>query len=141
MISKILKLVLAFSLVTLQSCSNSKIGNFLESSFQNLKESESNKNLEENKENKSNKNLEENKENESNKNLEDNKENKSNDEVKKKTEKNFSNNKSEYKPYSYRIIILLKDVDPSSPVEIFSNVLKDSNVDFEIEKIEIYQDE
>ena len=128
MILKIYKLCLVISLLTLQSCSGSKLGDFLELSFDNIKEEESNIELKDNLENQSD--IE----------VKDNLENQSDIEVKDNVEKNLLN-KSDYKPYSYRIIILLKDVDPSSPVEIFSSVLKESNVDFEIEKIEIYQDE
>ena len=117
MILKIYKLCLVLSLITLHSCAGSKLGNFLELSFDNMKEEESD--------------IE----------VKDNLEKLSNIEVKDNAEKNLLNKSSDYKPYSYRIIILLKDVDPSSPVEIFSSVLKESNVDFEIEKIEIYQDE
>ena len=42
-----------------------------------------------------------------------------------------------YKPKSYRIFVILKKVDPSFPTENFSKVLKNGNINFEIEKIEL----
>ena len=38
------------------------------------------------------------------------------------------------------MIIILKEVDPSAPTQKFSNVLKNANILFEIEKIERFQD-
>jgi len=37
---------------------------------------------------------------------------------------------------SYKIIIILKDVDPKDPTEELSSILSNSEVNFEIEKIE-----
>ena len=37
---------------------------------------------------------------------------------------------------SYKIIFILKDVDPKDPTEELSSILSDSEVNFEIEKIE-----
>jgi len=37
---------------------------------------------------------------------------------------------------SYKIIFILKDVDPKDPTEELSSILSNSEVNFEIEKIE-----
>ena len=37
---------------------------------------------------------------------------------------------------SYKIIFILKDVDPQDPTEELSSILSNSDVNFEIEKIE-----
>ena len=37
---------------------------------------------------------------------------------------------------SYKIIFILKDVDPKDPTEELSSILNNSEVNFEIEKIE-----
>ena len=42
-----------------------------------------------------------------------------------------------YNPKSYRIFVILKQVDPSYPTEDFSRVLMNGNINFEIEKIEL----
>ena len=45
-----------------------------------------------------------------------------------------------FNPKSYRIFVILKKVDPSSPTEKFSKVLRDASIDFEIEKIELIKE-
>ena len=42
-----------------------------------------------------------------------------------------------YIPKSYRVFVILKKVDPSFPTENFSKVLRDGDINFEIEKIEL----
>ena len=37
---------------------------------------------------------------------------------------------------SYKIILILKDVDPKDPTEELTNILRNSEVNFEIEKVE-----
>ena len=49
--------------------------------------------------------------------------------------KNFSK-KRKTKLQSYKIILILKDVDPKGPTEELSSILSNSEVNFEIEKIE-----
>tara|TARA_B100000900_G_scaffold341341_1_gene304377 strand:- start:168 stop:578 length:411 start_codon:yes stop_codon:yes gene_type:complete len=44
--------------------------------------------------------------------------------------------KTNYDPQAYRVVIILKDADPTAPSQKFSNVLKNANILFEIEKIE-----
>jgi len=39
-------------------------------------------------------------------------------------------------PQSYKIIFILKDVDPKDPTKDLSTILSNSEVNFEIEKIE-----
>ncbi len=42
-----------------------------------------------------------------------------------------------YNPKSYRVFLILKKVDPSFPTENFSKVLRNGDINFEIEKIEL----
>ena len=71
--------------------------------------------------------------------------------VLKKSEKKSKNNKNisdkkisfqnkEYKPKSYKIIFILKNVDPKDPTQDLRTILRNSDVNFEIEKIERYFD-
>ena len=184
MIFKKKELFLLIFLIFLQSCSGGRIGNFLESSFNDLEKTSKNEDLQNNLLNKNDINLKkENKkfddkknkkikkvekpknvsENKKDINLE--KENKKFDDKKiKKVEKpkNVPENKNEInlekenKKFddkknkkikksskkrnidlqSYKIIFILKDVDPKDPTEELSSILSNSEVNFEIEKIE-----
>ena len=122
MIFKKKEFFLLIFLIFLQSCSGGRIGNFLESSFNDLekisKKVESPKNVPENK---------------NDINLE--KENKKFDDKKNKKIKNLSK-KRKIELQSYKIIFILKDVDPKDPTEELSSILSNSEVNFEIEKIE-----
>jgi len=135
----------------LQSCSGGRIGNFLESSFNDLEKTSKNEDLQNNFLNKNDINLEkENKkfddkkikkvekpknvpENKKDINLE--KENKKFDDKKNKKIKNLSK-KRKIELQSYKIIFILKDVDPKDPTEELNSILSNSEVNFEIEKIE-----
>ena len=147
MTNKISNFVFLILLFLLQSCSGGKLGNFLESSFKN---------------NQSNKIFQ----NDSNKNLESSAIYKEKKLVKKKdTIKNIdidvdtkplnivksfpikANNANtiekrnkNYSPKSYRVFVILKKVDPSFPTENFSKVLRNGDINFEIEKIELMPD-
>jgi len=181
MILKKKEFFLLIFLIFLQSCSGGRIGNFLESSFNDLEKTSKNEDLQNNLLNKNDINLE--KENkkfddkknkkikkvEKPKNILENKKTleKENKEIKDKTNKkikkvekpkNVPENKkdinSEKIPkqknnkikkstkkrnidlQSYKIIFILKDVDPKDPTEELSSILSDSEVNFEIEKIE-----
>ncbi len=187
MIFKKKEFFLLIFLIFLQSCSGGRIGNFLESSFNDLDKTSKNQDLQNNLLNKNDINLE--KENkkfndkknkkikkvEKQKNFQENKndinlekENKKfNDKKNKKIkkvekQKNFQENKNdinlekENKKFndkknkkiknlskkrkielqSYKIIFILKDVDPKDPTEELSSILSNSEVNFEIEKIE-----
>ncbi len=172
-------------LILIQSCSGGRIGNFLDSSFENIEESdikedvknnlkkkiviksggtaEKNKKIEEtnikedvknNLKNKiviksggtveKNKNIEETKikedikNNFKNKVLKDSEKKSKNN--KKNSVKNISSQKRIFQPKSYKIIFILKDVDPKDPTEDLRTILRNSDVNFEIEKIERYFD-
>jgi len=147
----------------LQSCSGGMIGNFLELSFRNIEEDK----LKINENNFNSKKLPLNKNNskvsnqstinkikkdfskENNElniqkkyNLKSNKISNSQKTVIKKNIIQDQNKtiKSNYYPQSYRVTIILKDVDPSGPSQKFSNALKNANILFEVEKIERFQD-
>jgi hypothetical protein len=187
MILKKKEFFLLIFLIFLQSCSGGRIGNFLESSFNDLEKTSKNEDLQNNLLNKNDINLEkENKkfddkkdkkikrvekpknvpENKNDINLE--KENKKFDDKKDKKikrvekpknvpeNKNDLNLEKENKKFddkkdkkinnlskkrkielqSYKIILILKDVDPKDPTEELSSILSNSEVNFEIEKIE-----
>ena len=121
MIFKKKEFFLLIFLIFLQSCSGGRIGNFLESSFNDLEKTSKNENLQNNLLNKKDINLE--------------KENKKFDDKKNKKIKNLSK-KRKIELQSYKIIFILKDVDPKDPTEELSSILSNSEVNFEIEKIE-----
>ena len=121
MIFKKKEFFLLIFLIFLQSCSGGRIGNFLESSFNDLEKTSKNEDLQNNLLNKNDINLE--------------KENKKFDDKKNKKIKNFSK-KRKIELQSYKIIFILKDVDPKDPTEELSSILSNSEVNFEIEKIE-----
>nr|ABE11341.1 conserved hypothetical protein [uncultured Prochlorococcus marinus clone HOT0M-10D2] len=187
MIFKKKEFFLLIFLIFLQSCSGGRIGNFLESSFNDLEKTSKNEDLQNNLLNKKDINLEkenkkfddkknkkikkvvkpknvpenkkdinlekENKkfddkknkkikkvvkpknvpENKKDINLE--KENQKFDDKKNKKIKNLSK-KRKIELQSYKIIFILKDVDPKDPTEELSSILSNSEVNFEIEKIE-----
>ena len=141
-------------LILLQFWSGGRMGNFLDSSFKDMEEKKIKEDIKNNLKNKvvlksggmveKNKNMEEKKIKEDIKNNFKNK-------VLKKSEKKSKNNKTtsdknisfqnrEYKPKSYKIIFILKDVDPKDPTEDLRTILRNSDVNFEIEKIERYFD-
>ena len=121
MIFKKKEFFLIIFLIFLQSCSGGRIGNFLESSFNDLEKTSKNEDLQNNLLNKNDINLE--------------KENKKFDDKKNKKIKNLSK-KRKIELQSYKIIFILKDVDPKDPTEELSSILSNSEVNFEIEKIE-----
>ena len=146
----------------LQSCSGGRVGNFLELSFKNKKEDElksiennvkiqntliNNKNLKDSNKPeiiKTNKDFPKltNKINTQKRNL---KSDEINSKKKKVIKQNIINDKNKkietnYEPQSYRVVIILKGVDPTDPSQKFSNVLKNANIIFEIEKIERFQE-
>ena len=144
MANKITNFVFLILLFLLQSCSGAGIGNFLESSFKNnnfnkISQNDSNKKFKSDILSKDKNELKKKdiinkiKSNNDNKNL--NIANaisiKTNDvNIIKKTNQKFQ-------PKSYRVFVILKKVDPSSPTENFSMVLRNGDINFEIEKIEL----
>ena len=144
MINKISNFVFLILLVFLQSCSGGKLGNFLESSFKynNSNKISQNGNNEELKNNiifenkklvKKTDKIIKRKLSDENKplNFVDSSSMKIND------EKVIKKRNLNYKPKSYRIFVILKKVDPSFPTENFSKALRNGDIDFELEKIEL----
>ena len=117
------KLFIFIILILLQSCSGGRIGNFFESSFKNIEETKMKEDLKNNLKNKVLKMSE--------------KKSKNN---KKISDKNIFLQNKTYQPKSYKIIFILKDVDPKDPTEDLRTILRNSDVNFEIEKIERYFD-
>ena len=153
MIYKIKKNFLLIFLFLLQSCSGSTIGNFLETSFDNLdniNKSEDRKDILENKKLlnqeikvRKKKDIKATKK-EDRKDILENKKvlklEKKSDKTKKNKKVNNSFKKSKNELQSYKIIFILKDVNPQDPIKEFSTILKNSKVNFEIEKIERFLD-
>ena len=148
MIFKKKEFFLLIFLIFLQSCSGGRIGNFLESSFNDLEKTTQNEDLQNNLVNKKilvkeNKEIN-NKKNKKIKKLEkpenfiENKKDINSEKILK--QKNYKIKKSTKKRnidlQSYKIIFILKDVDPKDPTEELSSILSNSEVNFEIEKIE-----
>ena len=190
MIFKKKEFFLLIFLIFLQSCSGGRIGNFLESSFNDLEKISKDEDLQNNLVNKKIKKVEkpenfiENKKDinsekiikqknkkikkvEKPKNFIGNKKDINSEKISKQKNKkikkaekpeNFIENKKDInsekipkqknikikKPiksrniglHSYKIIFILKDVDPKDPTEELSSILSNSEVNFEIEKIE-----
>ncbi len=173
MIFKKKEFFLLIFLILLQSCSGGRIGNFLESSFNDLetisKDEDSQKNLLNKKivvgkneeikkvekpknvlENKKEINLEKEKEEingiknkkikrvEKPKNVLENKNTINVEKIPKQKKYKIKNSskKRKIELQSYKIIFILKDVDPKDPTEELSSILSNSEVNFEIEKIE-----
>jgi hypothetical protein len=181
MISKKKEFFLLIFLIFLQSCSGGTIGNFLESSFNDLEKTNQNEDLQNNlvnkkivvKENKGingiknkkikkvekPKNTPENKKDinlekenrgingtnnkkikkvEKPKNAPENKKDINLEKIPKQKNNKIKNlsKKRKSELQSYKIIFILKDVDPKDPTEELSSILSNSEVNFEIEKIE-----
>ena len=143
MVNKISNFVLLTTFFLLQSCSGGWIGNFLETSFDNNPNKKSQNAF--NKELKRDKFFNEmkllNKKDEISK-IEANNESKSLNIANSFSSDTNNKNKikkqnQNYIPKSYRVFVILKRVDPSSPTENFSKVLRNGDVNFVIEKIEL----
>ena len=156
------KFFLLIIFILLQSCSGGSIGNFLESSFENIEETKTNEDIKNNFKNKTVINSAEIREKtkdfkeakkkyiedtETKKDIKNNLKNKEIKKVEKRSknnkkiiEKNISLQNKKYQPKSYKIIFILKDVDPKDPTENLRTILRNSDVNFEIEKIERYID-
>ena len=145
MILKKKEFFLLFFLIFLQSCSGGKIRNFLDSSFNDLEKTSKNEDLQKNLVNKTTVEKEK-------KEIDDKKikkieklkivpENKKYTNLEKIPKqkinkiKNLSK-KRKIELQSYKIIFILKDVDPKDPTKDLSTILRNSEVNFEIEKIE-----
>ena len=142
------EIFLSIFLILLQSCSGGKIGNFLESSFDDLEQISQNDDFQKNlnsEKDVSKENVEINEKNYEKKEkinqpkvVLENKNSTNLDKIEK--QKNTKNKNSLKKEkvdlQSYKIIFILKDVDPKYPTEDLSTILRNSDVNFEIEKIE-----
>ena len=147
MTNKISNFVFLILLFLLQSCSGGKIGNFLESSFKNNNSNKISQNDFDKKSKISitykDKKLVEKKEKNTKIKLDESirplnivnsfSPNTNNANTIEKRNKNYS-------PKSYRVFVILKKVDPSFPTENFSKVLRNGDINFEIEKIELMPD-
>jgi hypothetical protein len=175
MIFKKKEIFLLIFLIFLQSCSGGRIGNFLESSFNDLEKKSQNEDLQKNLVNKkivekekkeiddkkikkveisksvlakkSDTNLEKEKKEiddkkikkvEISKSVLANKKDINLEKIPKQKNKKIKNlsKKRKVELQSYKIIFILKDVDPKDPTEELSSILSNSEVNFEIEKIE-----
>ena len=148
MIFKKKEFFLLIFLILLQSCSGGRIGNFLESSFNDLEKISQNEDLQNNLVNKKilvQENTEINdKKNKKIKKVEklenffENENDLNSEKIPKQKNKKIKNlsKKRKVELQSYRIIFILKDVDPKDPTEELSSILSNSEVNFEIEKIE-----
>ena len=148
MIFKKKEFFLLIFLILLQSCSGGRIGNFLEISFKDLEKISQDEDLKKNLVNKDTV-IKEDKEIDDKKNKKIKKVEKPKNVLKNKKDinlektskqknnkiKNFSK-KRNIELQSYKIIFILKDVDPKDPTEELSSILTNSEVNFEIEKIE-----
>ena len=160
----ILRIFIYFLILLLQSCSGGRIGNFLELSFNNIEKDKSKidiKNSSTQKPLTKNRILKDSNKTINNKINNDVKSANSKINIQKKENLKFQDinnnkqikvmkkdiiekqntpitNKNNYQ--SYRFIIILKGVDPTSPSQNFSNVLKNANINFEIESIERFQE-
>ena len=144
MTNKISNFVFLILLFLLQSCSGGKIGNFLESSFKNNNSNKISQNDFDKKSKISitykDKKLVEKKEKNTKIKLDESikplnivnsfSPNTNNENTIKKRNKN-------YNPKTYRVFVILKKLDPSFPTENFSKVLRNGDINFEIEKIEL----
>ena len=136
--------------ILLQSCSGGRIGNFLESSFNDLEKTSQNgdslnylenKNaLDDNKDISSDVDVndEKGKQVEEPKFVMEKKKDQNLEKVQKKKNDKIKNpvEEEKFESESYKIILILKNVDPKYPTEDLSTILRNSEVNFEIEKIE-----
>ena len=148
MIFKKKEIFLLIFLIFLQSCSGGRIGNFLESSFNDLEKISKDENLQNNLENKKllvkeNKEIIDKKNKkikklEKSENFIENKKDINSEKIPKQKNNKIkkSTKKRNIDLQSYKIIFILKDVDPKDPTEELSSILSNSEVNFEIEKIE-----
>ena len=142
------RLFLISTLIPLQACSNTQIGEKLENSFDTtenpivsvntMKAKDQNK-LKEIKKIKSSK-IDEDKEN---KNFKRNitKENSTSNKDRFNQKSTKSIKKVIFKPQPYRIILKLSGTNPSAPAETVTNALRNAGVQFEVEKIERFEEE
>ena len=133
----------------MQSCSGGRIGNFLESSFNDLEKTSQNEDQKKNLLDKKDINIKKEKKDIDNKNKKikkveelknvlENRKDINLEKISKQKNNKIKNfpNKRKIEPQSYKMIFILKDVDPKDPTEELNSILSNSEVNFEIEKIE-----
>jgi len=138
------RLFLIIFLMPLQSCSNTQIGEKLENSFETTgdpKISQNNTKVNEQKKLKETKKIKSEKIENDNIKANLTKENSISNNESLIKESTKSTKKVTYKPQPYRIILKLSAVDPSAPAETVTNALRKAGVQFEVEKIERFDDE
>ena len=142
-----IRLFLISSLIPLQSCSNTQVGEKLENSFNNIDNSLTSVNM--NQAKGQNKPIEIKEirlsKKEDKKSMENDKGNitidnaiSKKDRLSQKTTKSLK--KVIFKPQPYRIILKLSGANPSAPAETVTNALRKAGVQFEVEKIERFND-
>ena len=148
MILKKKEFFLLIFLILMQSCSGGRIGNFLESSFNDLEKISKDEDLQNNLLNKKilvkeSKEINDKKDKkikkvEKPKNVLENKEDMNSEKIPKQKNNKIKNSskKRKIELQSYKIIFILKDVNPKDPTEELNSILSNSEVNFEIEKIE-----
>ena len=147
MILKKKEFFLLIFLILLQSCSGGRIGNFLESSFNDLEKISQNGDSQKFLENKivlddnnyiSDINDEKGKQIEEPKIVQEKKKDQNLEKIQKKKNDKIKNpiEEEKFESESYKIILILKDVDPKDPTDVLGTILRNSEVNFEIEKIE-----
>ena len=144
MANKITNFAFLTLLFLLQSCSGGRIGNFLESSFKN---NNFNK-ISQNNSNKKNNIIRKEKilpKKDITNEIKSNNENKPLNivnaiSIKTNGANTIKKTNQKFQPKSYRVFVILKKVDPSFPTENFSKVLRNGDINFEIEKIELIQE-
>ncbi len=141
------RLFLVVALIPLQSCSNTQIGEKLEMSFdlnENPKNSEITTEIQEQKKLKQIKKIKLSKiDDKENENIKGNiaKENLISNKERFSQKTNKSIKKVIFNPQPYRIILKLSGANPSAPAETVTNALRKAGVQFEVEKIERFDEE
>ena len=145
--NKISNFVFLILLFLLQSCSGGKLGNFLESSFRNNNSNKTSQNDLDKKLKSSiiSKDKKLVKKKDTANNIEINVDPKplnivNSFSIKANNTNTIEKTNKKYSPKSYRVFVILKKVDPSFPTEHFSKVLRNGDINFEIEKIELMPD-
>ena len=143
-----IRLFLIIAFISLQSCSNTQIGEKLENSFDTTdnqaisvtsKKAKEKQKLKEITNIKSSK-IKDEKENENIKgNTIKEKSISNKDRLSQKSNKTIK--KVIFNPQPYRIILRLSDANPSAPAEMVTEALRQAGVQFEVEKIERFDDE
>ena len=142
------RLLLIAAFIPLQACSNTRIGEKLENSFDTTENQKVSVNMTKAKEQDKLKKIKKIKSSK----IDDDKENKN---FKRNiTKENSTSNKDRFnqkstksikkvifKPQPYRIILKLSGSNPSAPAESLTNALRNAGVQFEVEKIERFEED